>query len=263
LNEIKQINKNCLVVVGGGGLMQPVFIPFWEALIKSGLRYSLMGIGINFMKERASLDASLIKKIANSASWIGVRDEYTRESISSHMNNDNKVRLGVCPSVNFVANRYSEYSPEKQNKLLHLMHPSDLRFSGVDAKKISGNLKNIAASLNMQYEEHDNMSSNYKSSLNRIYQSRIVVTSRLHGCIISYAMGVPYIPLDCDKKIQAFLHTHDYSKKATPPIAFEESNRALELVKQGLDSKGSNKREVLKKIELNREYAEDIRNLIL
>ena len=40
IDYLKQYNPNVLLVIGGGGLLQPVFEPFWHVVLQSGLRFT-------------------------------------------------------------------------------------------------------------------------------------------------------------------------------------------------------------------------------
>ena len=60
-------NNKKVLVIGGGGLLQPVFEPFWEVVLSSGLRFSAHGIGVNRMTGRGELNKALFEKIGEKA----------------------------------------------------------------------------------------------------------------------------------------------------------------------------------------------------
>lgn len=206
LNQIKERNPNSLLVIGGGGLLQPVFEDFWRKIIASNLNFLALGIGINKMNGRGELPQDLLMRIIKDSLLFAVRDDYSYLTLSRF--DKEKVRLGICPSVNYVYPRYWQKTPGNNNVLLHLVHPSDLRLSGADLNLIRENVQRVAASRGLKYAEHTNICNDDKVMLRAVQSARIVVTSRLHGCIMSFACGVPFLPLLCDDKMAAFNRTH-------------------------------------------------------
>jgi hypothetical protein len=203
---LQRHNHDALLVIGGGGLLQPVFEPFWEVVLSSGLRFSAHGIGVNRMTGRGELNKSLFEKIGKNAEHLGVRDLYTKEMFEK--NGMKTSTLTACPSINYLYPRYWKKAASSKSVLLHLIHPSDVRLAGANLLTISENLKKIAFDLGLQYQEHTNMDSSHVRMLNRVRQSTVIVSSRLHGCIMGYGMGIPFLPLLCDEKISEFLNTH-------------------------------------------------------
>jgi polysaccharide pyruvyl transferase WcaK-like protein len=209
IKRIKQRNPKCVLMIGGGGLLQPVFENFWQLVLASDLPFVCIGIGINKMPGRGELSDGLLRQITTHAQQIGVRDSYTQNYLSKL--SDKLVYLGICPSVNYVNRFFWNSQPSSHNVLLHMFHPSDLRLAGADLDVITQVLKGVAKSLNLNYQEHSNMSADHKKMLSTVAQARVVVSSRLHGCIMSFACGTPFLPLYCDEKIQAFNDTHTQS----------------------------------------------------
>jgi len=91
---------------------------------------------------------------------------------------------------------------------LHLIHPSDVRLAGADLDTISKNLMAVAEALGLEYQEHTNMDSSHVRMLKKVSNARVIVSSRLHGCIMGFGMGIPFLPLLCDDKMKAFLTSH-------------------------------------------------------
>jgi hypothetical protein len=259
LTRIKQRNPNCVVVIGGGGLLQPVFADFWQLVLASELPFVCLGIGINKMPGRGELSDDLLMKITTQAQQIGVRDSYSRDHLATL--SDKPVYLGICPSVNYVNRYFWNSKPNTRDVLLHMFHPSDLRLAGADLQTITQVLKNVAKILNLRYEEHSNMSANHKKMLVIVSQARVVVSSRLHGCIMSFASGTPFLPLYCDEKIQAFNDTHT---QVIGVDAKEMHNElfALKNVKRILTSFDNQKLLIKQKTDQNSDFAEHIINTI-
>ena len=206
IETLRKHNNDVLLVIGGGGLLQPVFEPFWEVVLSSGLRFSAHGIGVNRMTGRGELNKALFEKIGEKAEHLGVRDHYSRKMFETNVKK--LPTLSACPSINYSYPRYWKKAAASKNVLLHLIHPSDVRLAGANLQSISENLKKIAFDLGLDYQEHTNMDSSHIRMLNRVRKSKVIVSSRLHGCIMGYGMGIPFLPLLCDEKIGEFLSSH-------------------------------------------------------
>jgi hypothetical protein len=132
----------------------------------------------------------------------------TKSSIASQFYN--KVSVGICPSVNYLDLRFQQYPKKEPSRkyLLHVVHPSDLRFSGLCPNELRKRVGAIASSLGMYYLETDNLCG-FGKHLERLYASAaLVITSRLHGAIFSYGYRRPFISIACDLKTRAFIDTH-------------------------------------------------------
>lgn len=259
LKIIKQRNPKCLVVIGGGGLIQPVFQPFWDNIMASGLPYVCFGIGINKMPGRPEMQADYINKIIEKSALCGVRDEYTQSTIKTLTGKS--VYMGICPSVNYVNEHYWNDDINQKGELLHMYHPSDVRLAGADLDKIKASLKSVAKKLGLNYSEHTNMSADHLGMLSRVSKARLVVSSRLHGCIMSQAMGVPYLPLYCDEKIKSFNQSHT-GVQGICPKSLHSPRGALLLIKKALETTYDSSPTLKTKIEENKEFAKKINMLI-
>lgn len=259
LNIIKQRNPNCLVVIGGGGLIQPVFQPFWDNIMASGLPYVCFGIGINKMPGRPEMEADYINKLIENSALCGVRDEYTQSTIKRLTGKD--VYMGICPSVNYVNEHYWNDAINPRGELLHMYHPSDVRLAGADLDKIKASLKIAAKNLGLEYGEHTNMSADHAGMLSRVSKARFVVSSRLHGCIMSHAMGVPYLPLYCDEKIKSFNQSHT-GVQGISPEHFHDPDVAITTIKKALHTTHDSVISLKSKIEDNQRFAKKINALI-
>jgi polysaccharide pyruvyl transferase WcaK-like protein len=249
LRKLKNRNPNIKLVIGGGGLLQSVFKDFWEYIIASELDYCIYGIGINKMQGRLQLHDSLLKQIIKGAFYSVVRDNVSYLSLFQNAPSEIQ-KLSICPSVNFFHQEYWQLSPQRNNLLLHVVHPSDLRLANANHATISKNLKEIAQELGLEYKETTNMSSNYKRSLKYINISNVVVSSRLHGCIMAYGMGIPFIALYCDYKTESFVTTHT-AGKGVNAIEAEDKTRLLKIIALARDEFDNDYEAVKRKIKEN------------
>lgn len=205
LNWLQNNRSDARVIIGGGGLLQECFDPFWRELVKTNLRFALFGVGANELTGRNLLPDETMHAIADKALMLHVRDKWSYDILSYA--NKEKLSIGVCPSVNYLRAKYSGRLTSKQY-LLHVQHPVDIKMAGGDPDRISNSVRTIAADLGLVYDETSHIKENLSSLVARYQRAQYVVSSRLHGCIFSYAFGVPFLPIATDKKISAFVDTH-------------------------------------------------------
>ncbi|MHA7816392.1 MAG: polysaccharide pyruvyl transferase family protein [Pseudohaliea sp.] len=252
--------RNIVAIVGGGGLLQPAFEHFWGQLLNSNIKFILIGIGINTMPGRAALPQHLVSKIARSAMWCGVRDKFTQSELGAYR--VNPVRLGICPSVNFIHSMGS-FSAKRSNTLLHIVHGPDLRMAGADVGKIRDNLIKFCSASGLVYRQSDNMGTNYRSAVRQISSAAIVVSSRLHGCIIALATNTPFIPLICDEKMRFFLDTHT-NFSGSDPVDFHQQRLVEEAcaAKMTYDTPVAT-HGIAEKVRYNYRLGKEIENIIV
>lgn len=200
------LNKNAKAHyhIGGGGLLQPIFEDFWQKLLSSEARFNCIGIGINIANNRSLINQDLLRKVVEKSDFFSVRDTMSQNIIYDITSTTPPVT--VCPSILYLRKNFTRKPPSK--KITHIFHPSDLRFSGCDLEKIRTNIRNYCGEYNYRYVESDNLSNDHKDMIDKYLDSDLIISSRLHGCIIAHALGIPFIALSCDKKTQAFLETH-------------------------------------------------------
>ncbi|EWH11149.1 polysaccharide pyruvyl transferase [Catenovulum agarivorans DS-2] len=256
--EIKQNNPSCILVIGGGGLLQPVFKPFWDTVLASGLRYVLFGIGINKMAGRPEFDDDYLAQIINQAQLIGVRDTYTEQQIQKVAPRD--IHMGICPSVGYVNELYKGNSGQT-NTLLHMYHPSDLRLKGVELDDLRVSMKQLADKMGLEYQEHSNMTSDHQGMLLKLSKAKVVVSSRLHGCIMSYSTGVPFVPLYCDEKIKSFVQTHT-QVSGVEPQQMNDIELAVSVTCRAISDHIEQQSIIEQQVAHNQLFADQINNLI-
>ena len=194
------------IFVGGGGLLHDYFDPFWRGILKLDLPLVLFGVGINCLEPmRKNTDPELLRQIARRAIGIHVRDEFTKEILCDHDAED--VTVGLCPSVDYISQQAASI-PRSRTHLLHVIHPGDLTMAGTDVDEIRGVVRARARELGLVYDETNHMGRLTHRLLRRYARSSVVVSSRLHGCIFSFAMQIPFVGIECDRKLGSFLTTH-------------------------------------------------------
>lgn len=206
LNYLRKHNPSCHVVIGGGGLLQGVFTDFWQTLVDSKLSYSLFGVGLNRMPGRPELAAPLLHAIFAQATVLGLRDLMTVALVEPEF--QSKVRLHTCPAHNFVAEYCNSISIKVQPVLLHMLHEADLRLAKVDIAVLKQHVHSLAQRYGLTYVESNNMHNDFTMAITQVATSQVVISSRLHGCIMSYATGRPCVGIACDEKLSQYIETH-------------------------------------------------------
>jgi hypothetical protein len=199
----KDLAPEDLVIVGGGGLLSNYFTPFWEAFAPLARRAPLViwGVGCCDIKMSLSLPAiSLIQPIFASSRMCVVRDELTRVFVDC---GDHAI-IVPCPTFNAIS------SPDTiGDGLLHVDHYDTIGSDNYDAVvrmtedyavrtgRICRQTNNLISSGNRR--ELDERLARYRNS-------ELVVTSRLHGCIIGLATGCKVLAISGDRKVESFMH---------------------------------------------------------
>lgn len=184
-------------IVGGAGLFHACFEGFWRRFVaECDLPAIIWGVGL-CAPDRVSnfgVNRSLVSRNASRFDLVNVRDDWTAEFYGLKV-----ARVSVCPTVVAVAD-FARGDPRRGT--LVVSHTSltgtdlDLAVRSVVESAMSGvrftdnvqhRTKGIARILRSDYD-----------------RSERVVTTRLHGAIIAYGLGVPYVALARDEKIRAF-----------------------------------------------------------
>lgn len=196
------VNANYEVaVIGGAGLLHKVFEPFWrEFAERCTLPFVIWGVGL------CSLDASdeptFVSPNAASAVFeralaVNVRDQLTAETYGSGMRD--QISITECPTIFYL--RSFRVTPTKDTVTL-VAHPgliSDDMHEAAEKLLRDRGLK-VSKTINVQTEVEgiDDIIYDYYC------ESSLIVTSRLHGAIIAYGLGLPYIALAGDEKLREF-----------------------------------------------------------
>lgn len=210
IKKLSAATEKDLVIIGGGGLLMDYFTPFWEAFKPIGDRvpFCIWGIGCCDLKQEFSLPPkSLIEDIVNKSKLTIVRDEITR----SFLSNCNLPDPVPCPSINII-----DAVLEKQKGILHVAHGSSVGVGVSD--RISIAAKDFAEESGRKYMQTNNRISEGSEKemehiLSMYRNADLMVSSRLHGCIIGVAMGIKVLAISGDRKVDAFMkavHLQDY-----------------------------------------------------
>ena len=203
LSKLHAAGPDDFIIIGGGGLFMDYFIPFWKGFLSIAERvpYCIWGVGYCDMKrEESRPPASLISEIVRLSSLCIVRDELTRQNLSEcHLPSP-----VICPTVVAVQPRGGSLK-----QLLHVDSYGDV------GEEIYERMVSIAQSFAAQtarsYRQTNNLipaghTGRLQQTLDLYGDADLVLTSRLHACIIATAMGRPVLALSGDRKVESFMN---------------------------------------------------------
>jgi polysaccharide pyruvyl transferase WcaK-like protein len=203
LSTLSSATEEDFVVIGGGGLFMDYFNPFWEGFLDASSRvpFCIWGAGYCDMKrEESRPNATVIREVVRRSKLCVVRDELTRGYLS-----DTRVPPPViCPTVVAVATRAAH-----KNYVLHVDH---LDNAGDDVYEMMVSVtEKFADRTGRPYRQTNNIipagqAGRMEKLLDLYADAELVVTSRLHGCIIGLATGRPVLAVSGDRKVESFMN---------------------------------------------------------
>jgi hypothetical protein len=202
---IAALNKagpNDLIVIGGGGLFMDYFTPFWEAFrpIPSRVPFVIWGVGYCDWKTGQTRAAeALLSEIVRKSQLCVVRDELTRQ----HLKQSRLPPPVPCSAL--IAVRTDGGS---QKQILHV-DSYDVVGETIYRQMVTA-AQQFAELTERSYRQTNNqMPKRNAAALQKIldlYRSAdIVLSSRLHGCIIALATGRPVLAVSGDRKVESFM----------------------------------------------------------
>jgi polysaccharide pyruvyl transferase WcaK-like protein len=197
------------IIIGGGGLFMDYFIPFWEGFrsIAARVPFVIWGVGCCDMKrEPTHAPVQLISEIARQSRLCVVRDQLTRDRLSDCA----LPPPVICPTVVAVP-----MTAGGQERLLHVDH-----YDNVGAEiyeRMVRVAESFAERTGRSYRQTNNLiPAGHNGALAKtleLYSSAdLVITSRLHGCIISLAMGRRVLVVSGDRKVESFMQAAGLSE---------------------------------------------------
>jgi polysaccharide pyruvyl transferase WcaK-like protein len=205
--DIKRIaTQNDLIVIGGGGLFHNCFEKFWIEILSNRpiSEIFLWGVGVCEIKDEETLMTQATKSlILANTTILSVRDDRT----SKWLNAAKTPRVIGCPSLNHLVGHRSKITRMQKTKIkvLYVKHQG---LEKNQEQEISNEVSRLAIKHDFQVNYIDNIvnDSNSLSSLQESYRSAdLILTSRLHGCIIGYAMNKRILAISNDFKIDEFM----------------------------------------------------------
>ena len=184
-------------IIGGAGLLDTGFLPFWEKFEREcRIPAVVWGVGVCAPDSAAEkgVDPAVFRRAAAKCDLINVRDDLTAEYYGLQ-----DPSITPCPTIVYTEPMLR--NAPARTRVLYASHEQLVSRSERDALR-----ETLTAALG-----HVDFTDNIQRPLRGIedivakYQrSRLVVTTRLHGAIIAYGLGVPYLALARDEKLRAF-----------------------------------------------------------
>lgn len=197
------INKNYrAIVIGGAGLLTRPFNHFWIACAEQcKLPIIVWGIGtciIDGLEPAATMsDVDAVNAVLKRALLVNVRDEVTANLYGDGI--EGVISITPCPTISYL--RAYEVKPEPKTLTLSV-HPEliDEQTHGRILQICEASGYNVLLTKNVQTPEEglEDIIRNYYC------RSELVVSTRLHGAITAYGLGIPYLALPGDEKVREF-----------------------------------------------------------
>lgn len=192
------VNRNySKVIIGGAGLFDINFLPFWRKLLNEcHLPIAIWGVGIT--ADVTSKDyIQIVSQVAQRCDLINVRDSLTAEIFDL-----DSPSITACPSLIYLQ-EYIERVDRNSTTLLYSSHERSI------ARREKKQIKAEIAKIVPDYLFTDHMQYSFlglEQIIGDYYcQSSFVVTTRLHGAIIAYGLGIPYLAINRAPKTSSFV----------------------------------------------------------
>ena len=202
MRQLRQATEGDLVVIGGGGLLLDYFMPFWSEFdeISRRVPFVIWGVGFCDSKEQITRPPyDLMNRIIRRSRLCVLRDELTRSALPD-LDLPEPV---ICPSVLLL-----DEPTKKHGSIVHSVHYG---LTGHERyERMVEIVRSFAKRTGREYLELTNeIEPDDLPALDReigfYRRSDLVVSTRLHGCIIGLASGCKVLAVSGDRKIDAFM----------------------------------------------------------
>lgn len=202
--SLSRATRDDFIIIGGGGLFMDYFAPFWKSFLPIAQRvpFCIWGAGCCDLKQKKShLQVDLLKEVIARSEFCVVRDELSRSALS-------EITLpSPVPCPAFLALEAKEADADAK-RLVNVVHPDIV--NGTLAARITRISQEFAERTGREFRQTDNWikpssRSSLEAAVSLYASSDIVVTSRLHGCIIALGLGKRVIAISGDHKVESFM----------------------------------------------------------
>ena len=207
------INNNYQgVIIGGAGLLCPPFKDFWVKYsqycdlptviwgVGSGLA---AGIGEKINSENQDDETQeyieAVSKISKKCDLVNVRDKLTADFFKLH-----NAHIAACPTIVYMQ-EFQQYINPNSDCVLYSSHHFD---SQEEIKKIKKDVKSIYQNFHFTENIQHPYLALTEIIKNYYVNSSLVVTTRLHGAIMAYGLGIPYVGITRGEKIRSFCNEY-------------------------------------------------------
>lgn len=201
LTELRGAGPEDLIVIGGGGLFMDYFVPFWQgfAEVTDRVPFCLWGVGYCDMKRECSRPpAELLAGIVKRSRVCSVRDELTRRQLAGCA----LPPPVACPTVALIEERPAGFG------LLHVDAFDNVGETNYERMNALG--AEFSRATGRPFRTLNNLipagrEGALQSVLDSYAASDLILTGRLHGCVIGLAMGRKVLALSGDHKVESFM----------------------------------------------------------
>jgi hypothetical protein len=201
LDRLAAAGPGDFVVIGGGGLFMDYFELFWRGFgpLAERLPFAVWGVGCCEMKRTSSrLPDDVLGPIVRRSRLCVVRDELTRRYLAPHV----AAAVVPCPTLNAVGPRPLGHG------LLHVDALDNVGEAVYETMNRVGEA--FAARTGRSFRAINNLipggsEKALASTLGLYANADLVLTGRLHGCIIGLAMGRKVLAVSGDYKVESFM----------------------------------------------------------
>ncbi len=196
------------VIIGGAGILSKRSQHFYEKLLQEcKLPMIIWGVGIclpygkTVIKE--GIDLNIARQLETRCDLVNVRDNLTKQYYQFE-----KANVAPCPTLAYIA-KFAKFKEKDPQMVLFTSH------EGLVPPRIT---RDIMETLRKNYPtvKYTNHLFKYEKSTKEIEKiikslycrSKLIVTTRLHGAIVAYALGIPYIAIPYDQKLISFYETY-------------------------------------------------------
>ena len=231
LDALENLGADDIVVIGGGGLFMDYFEPFWEGFLPlaSKIPFYIWGVGLCDVKGiNSKPPPALMREIVQKCQGCFVRDSLSYSFIDEA---DLPLPSG-CPAMNAL-------STEVNNPNGHLLHVDAFDNVGEEVyERINEIGMEWAKEHGRSFVHINNLikagSNSELEKILEIYSSAsLIVTGRLHGCILSTAINRPFVTVSGDKKIESFM---DHAGLSDWLIDKNEVGKLRELINKAINT---------------------------
>ncbi len=191
------------IVIGGGGLFMDYFGPFWRGFqeIAERVPFCIWGVGVCDLVQESSLPSpALVSAIVARSRLCIVRDTLTRDFLGAA----NLPEPVGCPAAAVV----EPATGPGRGVVLHVDHYNNVgaeNFARMEAIVAAHARRTRRTPRKTNNIIPANDASALRATLALYAEAEVIVTSRLHGCIIAAATGRPFVAVSGDRKVDAFM----------------------------------------------------------
>ncbi len=201
LSRLRQAVPDDLIIIGGGGLFMDYFAEFWNGfrVIAERVPFAIWGVGCCDMKRQNSrLSGAVLEEIVRLSKLCIVRDELTHAVLSGCALSPPV----ACPTISLIEPAAPGWG------LLHVDAFDNVGEENYEAMEAFG--EEFATRTGRPFHSINNLipagsEHSLRTALTHYESADLILTGRLHGCIIGLAMGRKVLAVSGDHKVESFM----------------------------------------------------------